>query len=145
MLYVCITIATGDWRNAARAYEGLGTTPAARNPVILNNLAYAYSQIGDRRAIPTAEAALKGAPNAPEVKDTLGWLLFSTKADPKRGLALLEQAARGAPRNPTIRYHLGMAYRASGQRAQARTELQAALAAGPFPEANAARQALSTL
>jgi Tfp pilus assembly protein PilF len=45
------------------------------NPAALNNLAWAYQQEKDPRALGTAEQAFKLAGDNPGVLDTLGWML----------------------------------------------------------------------
>lgn len=71
----------------------------------LNNLAIAYNEVKDPRALATAEAALKASPNAPAIMDTLGWMLV-TRNDLTRGVALLQKASAAVPYNADIRYHL---------------------------------------
>ena len=115
------------------------------NPLVLNNLAWAYQQEKDPRALATAEQANKLAPNAPPLMDTLGWILVE-QGDVKRGLALLEQAAAKAPQANDIRYHLAAALHKSGDKARARKEAEKALADGkPFAQAEETRALLKLL
>lgn len=134
-----------DWRGAIATYESIGNSPAANSPLVLNNLAWAYAQVGDRRALPTAARAYQRAPNAAEIIDTYGWLLVSTRSNPKQGLELLQKAAKASPQNPTIRYHLGMAYRANGMANEAKRELAMAANANAGGVSAQARQALGAL
>lgn len=97
---------------------------ARNSPGVLNNMAWIYGQLKDKRAIPTAERAYKLAPKAPEVQDTLGFLLVQQRVDVKRGLSLIQQAVKARPDNPDMRYHLAVALNASGKRAEAQKELE---------------------
>jgi len=95
-----------------------------QNPGILNNMAWLYGELKDKRAIPTAEQAYKLAPKSPEVADTLGFLLVQNRVDVKRGLTLLQQAVKARPDDPDMRYHLALALDANGKRAEAQKELE---------------------
>jgi predicted Zn-dependent protease len=102
--------------------------------VLLNNLAWAYQQVKDRRALETAERAYKLKPDMPGVADTLGYILIEM-GDTKRGLELLQQAAANAPKNPAIRYHLAQGWFKAGDKAKARDELTRLLSTdAKFPE-----------
>jgi putative PEP-CTERM system TPR-repeat lipoprotein len=103
------------------------------NPVALNNLAWAYQQDKDPRAVATAEHALKVSGDSPAVMDTLGWMLVE-QGNTARGVALLQKAAALAPNAPDIRYHLAYALSKSGDKAGARKELDQ-LAAAKLPVA----------
>jgi putative PEP-CTERM system TPR-repeat lipoprotein len=118
---------------------------APGNPLVLNNLAWAYQQEKDPRALATAEQAFKVAGDNPGVMDTLGWLLVE-KGDTARALPLLQKAAEKAPNSPEIRYHLGVALHKSGDKQAARKEIDRALAQNqPFNDIEAARALLKTL
>jgi putative PEP-CTERM system TPR-repeat lipoprotein len=118
---------------------------APNSPLVLNNLAWAYQQEKDPRALATAEQAYKLAGDNPGVMDTLGWLLVE-KGDTARALPLLQKAAEKAPTSPEIRYHLGVALHKSGDKQGARKEIDKALAQNmPFNEIEAARALLKTL
>lgn len=96
-----------DWQTAIREYETILKQTDGRNVLVLNNLAFAYSKIGDTaKALDYAERALKLAPGNPSVMDTMGWLLHQSGKDRQRALALLREAARKAPGNATIARHL---------------------------------------
>ena len=103
---------TGDWEGAIRTYEGLRRRLGNNDATVLNNLAWAYSEVGDyERAIPLARRAWALNRDNPATADTLGWILFKSGADRPGGLALLERAARGAPRDTAIRQRLEQARR----------------------------------
>lgn len=103
----------GNWAGAVEAYGRLLQSTDGTNPVLLNNLAYAYLMLGNgAKANEFAGRALKAAPNHPSVLDTVGWVRFKTGQDRTGGLALLRRAATLAPKNTTIRAHLAEAERA---------------------------------
>ena len=120
----------------------------ASNPnslLILNNLAWALFEIGDKRAATFAEQALKLAPNNPAVMDTLGWILVQQKQT-ARGIKLLQQALTKSPDAAEIQYHLAAAYAQSGDVVRARGELERLLANGlAFPQEADARALLKQL
>ncbi|MFM5954600.1 MAG: tetratricopeptide repeat protein [Novosphingobium sp.] len=103
----------GNWAGAAEAYARLLASTDGRNPVVLNNMAYAQLMLGNTDvALGFAERALKEAPNHPSVLDTAGWVRFKTGKDPEQARRLLRRAAQLAPGNATIRAHLAEAERA---------------------------------
>jgi len=111
----------------------------------LNNLANLYQHEGDKRAQATAERALKLAPEAAGIQDTLGWILVE-KGENSAGLSWLEKAVAAAPRAATVRYHYAVALARNGDKAKAKKELQSLLATQPrFPEAEAAQKLLATM
>jgi hypothetical protein len=57
----------------------------------------------------------------------------------------LREAVNADPNNPSYRFRLGQALAKSGQAAEAKKELEAALAKGDFAGADEARQLLKTL
>jgi Flp pilus assembly protein TadD len=97
------------------------------NPAALNNLAWAYQQEKDPRALATAEQALKAAPDSPAVMDTLGFMLVE-QGNTTRGVPLLQQAVAKAPEAPELRYHLAVGLHKAGDKAGARKELDTLLA-----------------
>ncbi|QJD99873.1 PEP-CTERM system TPR-repeat protein PrsT [Massilia forsythiae] len=115
------------------------------NPLVLNNLAWAYQQEKDPRALATAEQAYKLAGDNPGVMDTLGWMLVE-QGNAGRGLPLLQKASGLAPNAVEIRYHLAVALSKNGDKQGARKELDKVLAQNtPFPQIDEARALLKTL
>jgi tetratricopeptide (TPR) repeat protein len=103
-------LAAGDWTRAIAAYERVRARLGDRDAILLNNLAWAYSESGDYdRALPLAARAWSLDRRNPATADTLGWLLYRSGRDRLRGLALLEQAAHAAPADAAIRGHLAAA------------------------------------
>jgi predicted Zn-dependent protease len=74
-----------------------------------------------------AERALGREPANPLVIDTLGWISFHAGQD-DRALQLLRDARLREPAHGEIRFHLGSVLAKVGRRAEARDELNAALA-----------------
>lgn len=96
-----------NWGNAIAAYDRLLAVTDGKNPLVLNNMAYAQGMVGNKaKALEFAERAYKVAPTSASVMDTLGWLLVETGRDRQRGLTLLRQAAAAAPQNAMIKGHL---------------------------------------
>jgi putative PEP-CTERM system TPR-repeat lipoprotein len=99
---------------------------------VLNNLAWAYGEEKDPRALEYAEKAYKLADTSPAIMDTLGWILVE-KGDWKRGLPLLQKASSQIPDAMDIRYHLALALLKSGDKEKARKEMEQIVASDkPF-------------
>jgi putative PEP-CTERM system TPR-repeat lipoprotein len=102
---------------------------APNNAIALNNLAWCYQQEKDPKALETAEHAYKVAGDAPAVMDTLGTIL-TEQGDTKRSVPLLQKAVAGAPASLDLRLHLAQALVKSGDKVNARKELQQIVAKG---------------
>jgi putative PEP-CTERM system TPR-repeat lipoprotein len=129
---------------AKAAYQAiLAVTPNDRDA--LNNLANVLLKTRDPGALAAAEKALAAYPTVPTVIDTAGWAALHA-GQTERALSLLRDARLRSPAHPEIRFHLGMALAKAGRTAEARQELQAALAGGrPFEGRDEAEKALQTL
>ena len=104
----------GRWAEASASYVNILGVTDGTNPLVLNNLAFAQSRLGNRaKALTYAERALKFAPNNASVMDTVGQLLIETRGDRGRALALLRRAAQAAPHNAAVRDHLAQAEKAA--------------------------------
>ncbi len=114
-----------SWRSAANEFEAI-LQQAPANTMALNNLAYAYTQLGDPRAESLAQRAYELAPTSWAVADTLGWIL-ARKGTLERALTLLKQAATAAPTDPELQYHYAFALAQAGRRAEAREILSRVL------------------
>lgn len=144
-MYVAETsIAKKQYKVAAQQLQAiLKETP--KNAAALNNLAWAYQQDKDPRALATAEQAYQLAPDSPAVMDTLGWLLVE-QGNSARGLPLLQKAGALAPAAPEIHLHVAAALNKAGDKARARKELEQMLSNGnTFPQAEEARALLKQL
>ncbi len=115
-----------DYKSAAEQFE-LALRVDPTHVVALNDLAWTYLQMKDARARALAERAYGIADANPAVLDTLGWIYVSN-GDAKRGLPLLKKAATLAPQAGDIRFHLGVGLAHSGDKANARKELEQLLA-----------------
>lgn len=115
-------IRAGKLKEAAGHYEQLHQTNP-RNPVVVNNLAWLYSELKDKRALQLAEEAYKLSPDTPETMDTLGWILVN-EGKAKRGLELLKKAHALSPDSTAIHLHLASAHAAVGDRNNALTSLE---------------------
>jgi len=83
-------------------------------------------------------------PEDPSVADTLGWVLY------RRGLygaaiTELKRSAEKLPNEAAVRYHLGMAYLRNGDKADAKSELTAALKLGSFDGEDDAKRTLNEI
>jgi putative PEP-CTERM system TPR-repeat lipoprotein len=105
----------------------------------LNNLAYlCASGFGSREeALRLAISAFERVPCNAGVMDTLGFALLKNNRleDAKK---VLEKAVNLMPGNPTITYHLALAYKESGDKANALKMLQKAQLLGEFADAKTA-------
>jgi tetratricopeptide (TPR) repeat protein len=131
---------------ALSCYQAAQEDPGAA-PYACNNMAWIMAaHRGDLAAAqPLAERALELAPGFLDALDTLGWIHY-LQGDAAKAVELLEKARAGLPSVPTVRYHLGMAYLKAGRRAEAKAELEEALAvSATFPEAGEAADALRAL
>jgi Tfp pilus assembly protein PilF len=110
----------------------------------LSGLAGLYADHGGplSEALELAQQAKAQQPDDATVNDTLGWIYF------KQGLyrsavPVLESAVEKNPGVAKFQFHLGMAYLATGQPAQAHIRLQTALQSGLTGEdARSAQEAL---
>jgi putative PEP-CTERM system TPR-repeat lipoprotein len=132
------------YKEAARHLEYiLSKTPD--NIVVQNDLALVYSSLRDPRALALAEKVYARQPKSAQIADTYGWVLLNS-GQAEKGLGVLRKAADLAPKDPSIRYHLAQALAKTGNRVEARSEVQAALKASrAFPESQQAKQLLQEL
>ncbi|UMR29334.1 PEP-CTERM system TPR-repeat protein PrsT [Massilia sp. MB5] len=130
-----------DYRAAAAQLERL-VAADGRNVIALNDLAWAYQQLGDARALDLAERAYRLAPNNPAVADTLGWIL-QHQGQTARAVALLKRAVEQAPTSTDIRYHLVQSLAQAGDRAALRRHAEQLLASRDFPQREQVRALLA--
>jgi tetratricopeptide (TPR) repeat protein len=123
----------GDWEGAqADLRQALALSP--EQPALLNHLAYAWVERGERleEARGMLERAVAARPQDGNIADSLGWALFR-QGNLKGALQWLEKAAELEPRNPIVNDHLGDAYWAAGRQAEARFQWRRALGLDPEP------------
>jgi putative PEP-CTERM system TPR-repeat lipoprotein len=123
---------------ALQAYEQ-AVRHAQPNPVVLNNMAWLYTDRDPQRAVELATQAYELAPSRAEIVDTYGWVLFqSGRRD--EGLAALQQALIIAPRNAEIALHVAEALIEMQRADEARPMLERVLRDHPgSPFAESAR------
>jgi putative PEP-CTERM system TPR-repeat lipoprotein len=105
----------------------------ANNLMALNNLAWCTHQVKSPEALGIAERALRLAPKAPAIQDTVG-VILSEKGEHERAIKLLSEASASAASSAEIKLHLAQAYSRAGQKERGRQEADAALKI-PAPEA----------
>ncbi|HVK54669.1 MAG TPA: XrtA/PEP-CTERM system TPR-repeat protein PrsT [Burkholderiales bacterium] len=115
-------------KNAIEQYEWIMKSQPG-NLLAMNNLAWAYQQVKDPRALQVAEQAYKAASNSAPVLDTYGWMLVE-QGQTDKGLDLLQRATSLAPDAQEIRFHYASALHRAGKKDQARIELERILSSG---------------
>ncbi|MEO0423271.1 MAG: XrtA/PEP-CTERM system TPR-repeat protein PrsT [Pseudomonadota bacterium] len=131
--------AAGDLVTAATDYERL-LRLNRENVVAWNNLAWAYSDLGDFRALEASRRAFDLAKGSPTIQDTYGWMLvLDDQLD--NGISILRDAWEAAETGE-IGYHLAAGLARAGARDEARTVLRRALADGGQFEARGEAEAL---
>ncbi len=135
-----------DFSKARDAYEALLAVRPDFAPAA-NNLAYLYSEVlGDiEKATRLAHTARKGAPEDPNVADTLGWVLYR-QGNFQSALNLIEESAAKVPDNAEVQFHLGMTHYRLGNSDEAKKALNRALNIQPdFSGAAEAKKALEEM
>ena len=133
-----------SWRPAAAQLEA-ALQQAPQSVLALNNLAWAYDQLGDPRAESLAERAHQMAPQSAQVADTLGWILAQRRAA-ARAVPLLAQAVKGNPDDSEVEYHYAYALLAAGKRDEAQQILTRILSTSrPFDSRAAAQRLLASV
>ena len=101
-----------------------------KNPVALNNLAWVSGRLNKLdAAIGYVEKAMTLAPNQPAFMDTLAGLL-SDKGDHTKAIEWQAKALKSVPDNWLFKLNLAKIYIKSGDKAQAKVELDALTAMG---------------
>ena len=98
-----------QWETASASYSAILDRSDARNAMVLNNLAYAQSQLGEKkRALELALEAAELEPGNAAILDTAGTLLVETGSR-DRGVRMLERAVALDPDNAGIAGRLARA------------------------------------
>lgn len=121
-----------EYKAASQQYERI-VHLHPDNVLALNDLAWCYLQLSDKRAQANAERAYKLAPHNPSVADTLGAVL-TRQGQAVRALALLKKALEQAPASADIRLHYAQALFQSGDKAGARAQCERLLAMRDIPQ-----------
>ncbi|MBS0354313.1 MAG: PEP-CTERM system TPR-repeat protein PrsT [Proteobacteria bacterium] len=103
---------------------------APKNPMLLNNMAWALGKLKDKSALGVAQQAVNLAPNSPVVLDTYGTLQLEN-GDVGKGVETLKKAVSLGPNLPQLRLSLARALIKSGDTGGARKELDLALKNAP--------------
>ncbi len=100
-------LVAGDFNQAIPLLERIReNTPD--NVTNLNNLAWAYQQVGDARAASIAAKAYQLAPDTAAVADTYGWILYQN-GEREQAIKMLERAVQLDSSNAEIAAHLSEA------------------------------------
>ena len=113
------------------------------HPIALNNLAFLYLKSDPEQAVDFARRALKQAPGAMEIQDTLGWSLVKA-GQAQEALPLLTEAHQALRDQPSVAYHLAVARHQLGNR-QGALELLQQVSGKEFTEAAEAEALRSEL
>ena len=139
-------MATRQWEAAISVLDGLRGRLGNRDATILNKLGWAWFGQGDyERAIAYASAAYAIAMSNPALASSYGWMLYKSGKDKSGGIALLKKSVAIAPNAPMLRFQLAQLMIESGNRDEARTQLQAAIAMPDFAERKAAQDLLKRI
>jgi len=131
----------GQLEQARTAYQAV-LKKRPKDVGALNNLANVLLRLKDPQALTYAQQAHALASDDPNVADTLGWILVR-KGQAQQALPYLRDAHLRAAGNRVIQYHLGAALHQLGRKAEAKRELQSALAGqGTFEGMDEARALL---
>lgn len=136
----------GNYAAARDGYQAvLKLTPA--DAEAMNNLAHTLILTGDNAgALKAAQAALALDGRKAHIIGTAGWASFKA-GQTDRGLQMLRDARLRDPANLDTRYYLSAVLASVGRKAEAREELEAALASGNrnFVNAKQAESLLASL
>jgi cellulose synthase operon protein C len=134
----------GNYAAAKSAYTAL-LRIVPEDGLALNNLANVLLQLKDPESVKVAEQAVAINPAYASASDTLGWALLQN-GQVDRALKVLKEAKQRDPASAEIRYHLAAALAQSGNKKEARDELDLALKDGrPFDGSAAAAELRKTL
>ncbi len=146
MLAADYFLANASWERAIPTLEGVRQQVGNRDALLLNNLAWAHLNLGNKEeALRFAQAAYNLLPTNPVVSNMFGWALFESGHDRTKGIALLEKALSIDPLNYGYRLQLARAYAETEQKRKARTELNWLLAKPDFADKDKARAVLKGL
>jgi len=120
-----------EHRKAVERYQ-IVVEAQPKNPLVLNNLAYALGVHlkAPGEALPFARRALAVAPESPIVLDTAGWIEFLS-GNTATAAKLLSDASRRNPDSSEIRVHAAIVSAAANAWAESQTHLEEALRLDP--------------
>jgi tetratricopeptide (TPR) repeat protein len=133
---------------AISCYEGLYKGDPGARQLAANNLAMLLvTHKTDQASLDRARVLTAGFETSANASllDTDGWVHFKRR-EFRDAVAVLERAADRSPDSKVIRFHLGMAQLRTGERDNARNNLESALSGpGKFDGSEEARSALASL
>ncbi|MCP3666513.1 MAG: PEP-CTERM system TPR-repeat protein PrsT [Gammaproteobacteria bacterium] len=135
--YAMLLQQSGDKTAALKQYEIL-IDQNPKNIIALNNLAWLYSEGGDKRALDIGASAYRLSNHAPAVADTYGWALVQF-GELGKGLGILQEAMGASNGEPEIAYHVGYTLNKMGKSDEAKGVLNKIIA--DHPETRAASDA----
>ncbi|MDH5239231.1 MAG: PEP-CTERM system TPR-repeat protein PrsT [Gammaproteobacteria bacterium] len=135
---------TGRTEDAVRQYEK-ALSIDANDVIAVNNLAWAYFELGNSKAEELARRAVELSPDDGSAIDTLGWILVK-KGDLNDGIALLRRANEISDGRPQVAFHLAVALSESGKPEEARKILSTVLSSDDeFPSRREAESLFANL
>lgn len=96
------------------------------NVLVLNNLAWVLSELGDDQALNYAKKAYELKSDSPAILDTYGYILLKER-HLEDGVKILQKAADLAPKAYDIHYHLAEGFYLTGDTEKAKEKLTAIL------------------
>lgn len=137
----------GDYQKAINVYRELYES-YPENLIIINNLASMlsdHSENKDDLALTLILAEQLQKSDQPVLLDTVGWVYYKN-GDYQTAIQHLSQVVETMPDVNVFNYHLGMAYKMAGDKAQAKVYLEKSLADNkPFAQKEMAVTALKEL
>ncbi len=118
-----------SYNKAIAVYQGL-YEKYPDNLIVINNLASMLSDYGNGKAdLEVAKTLVEKLKESGQsvFLDTIGWVYYKL-GDAEKAVEYLVQAVEKRPEINVFNYHLGMAYKLSGDKAQAKTYLEKSLA-----------------
>lgn len=136
--------AAGQLPKATEYYEAV-LKDAPEDVTTLNNLALAYADLQDKRALDVAKKAYRVSRGESNIADTYGWVL-ALDGQLETAESTLRDALSRAPDLHAARYHLAVVLSKQGQRLKARKELERLIEEAPeFNEIQEAKALLDEL
>lgn len=142
--FASFELQTGKKQEALGSFQkALALSPD--NPAILNNVAYLMAdQGGDmKEAMRLAQKGLEKAPKDPHLSDTVGFIYWKQNLNGS-AIQTFRTVVQNWPENPTYRLHLANALLSGGDKAGARTQLEAALMRNPAKDEESQIRSLLT-
>jgi Flp pilus assembly protein TadD len=138
-------LASGDFDAAIDTLEGLRVRLGDRDASLNAELSAAYAAAGEQAdAERYGLAAYLLAPSNPAAADAYGWALFEG-GDLNGARELVVKAVQLAPQHSGLRWHLAQIYAGMNRKAEAKAQLQLALADPRFPDRAAANVLIGKL